>query len=175
MREIELKILDVDVPKLKRQLKKLGAKCLGKVLVHHKSFDFEDGRIKKKGDLLRLRAFGKKVQLTYKIHRSSYNFKIAEEIETETKDFIIMEKILKQLGLKCVRDFEKYRTSYHLPGVAIELDEYPIIPPFIEIEGSQKTIRRTLKQLKINFKNTTTMSAGQVLRSYGINDKILAF
>jgi adenylate cyclase class 2 len=176
MKEIELKILDINKKKLEAQLHKLGAKNLGKVFIRYKRYDFKDKRIGKSGSLLRLRTNGNKVQFTYKgpTHKSAH-FKIQDETETEVKDFATAEKILNSIGLKEQNCIEKYRTSYLLAGTRLEIDEHPLIPPYVEIEGSEKAIRHVLHLLNIDIKDTTPIGGQAVLRKYGVNSPFVTF
>lgn len=176
MQEIEIKVLKINKNQLTRQLLALGAKRLGTRFVIEKSFDFKNGTISNHKNLLRLRRLGETVELVYKsFGGKSGKFKIMEETQTEVKNFKIMEKILEKIGLRCIKHREKKRTSFHLGAVQCEIDEYPQIPPYLEIEGSKKDILNTLNKLGIPFSETTSMSATQVLKKYRVAQNFLKF
>lgn len=87
MEEIELKVLEIDKQEILDKLESLGAEALGEKMIRELHFDFNDNKIKSKGDLLRLRKFGDKNEIVYKENHKDPNFLMAEEIETEVNDF----------------------------------------------------------------------------------------
>ena len=94
MKEIEVKILDINPEEIRNKLLDLGAKRISKNKYSTIIFDFEDRRIRKSGELLRLRKAGDKIELTYKIRdEKDTDFKVMEELETTTGDFDTMVKI----------------------------------------------------------------------------------
>ena len=79
--------------------------------------------------------------------------KVREEIEVEIADAEVMSKIFLGLGMKGWFRYEKYRTTYALPGSArwakgllIELDETPI-GAFVELEGPPGAIDQAASRL----------------------------
>lgn len=176
MLEIELKILEIDPQEIEGKFLRLGAKKEGTVLVVDKSFDFSNRFLHKKRQLLRLRALGDKFFLTHKKKTQENKiFKIIEETETEIGDIKTMEIILKKLGLNIVKCREKKRTSFVLGKARCEIDEYPKIPPYLEIEGPKKEILSIVKKLGFSLKDTTKKSASKVLEKYNVNNKFLKF
>lgn len=176
MLEIELKILEIDPKVIEEKLLRLGAKKEGTVLVIDKHFDFPNHYIHKRKQLLRLRELGDKFFLTHKEKVPKNTIvKILEETETEIKDAKTVEIILKKLGLHIVKYREKKRTSFILNKVRCEIDQYPKIPPYLEIEGSQEDILSVVKELGFSLKDTTNKSASKVLKKYNVNSKILKF
>ncbi len=180
-REIEIKLAIADGKKLARGLKRLGAKpkdakC---ARVHEMNllFDTPDGGLAKHGQLLRIRvetpANGKKAArgkaggrtlLTFKSPPEELaigdvrpagdrRYKVREEIETELVDGATVQRIFEGLGLRGWFRYEKYRTTYVLPGrlawakgLLIEVDETPI-GTFVELEGPGEAIDRAAKEL----------------------------
>jgi len=176
MLEIELKILEINPQEIEAKLLCLGAKKEGTVLVVDKSFDFSNRFLHKKRQLLRLRALGDKFFLTHKKKTQENKiFKIIEETETKIGDIKVMENILKKLGMRVVKCREKRRTSFVLGKARCEIDQYPLIPPYLEIEGSKKDIISILKKLGYSLKDTTTKSASKVLKKYNVDSKFLKF
>ncbi len=64
MQEIEVKILEIDRKKIEKTLTDLGAEKIFDGGIQTIFFDFEDGRIVKAKDVLRLRKEEDKVELT---------------------------------------------------------------------------------------------------------------
>ena len=176
MREIELKILNISKIAIIKKLRALGATGLPTALVVEKMFDFPNKSISRRKELLRLRQAGNLVELAYKnpAHRNRY-FKILEETQTEVQDFAVMEKILQKIGLRCVKHREKKRASFVLGKTKFEIDEYPGVPAYLEIEGSPREIKKYVRLLGFTMQQTTTLSATSVLKQYKVNHTHLAF
>ena len=175
-KEIELKILAVDLPDIKKKLSALGAKEKPEILVSEKALDFPDRKIKQNGGLFRLRQRGDKTELTYKDNLSlAKGFLTHDEYEITVSDFAVMEQILRKLGFKCFKDREKKRTSFTLDKLHFEIDKYPDIPPYLEIEGSKDNIERIVKKLGYSMSETTNLTATQVLKKYRVNSNIQKF
>ncbi|MBI5066170.1 CYTH domain-containing protein [Candidatus Woesearchaeota archaeon] len=144
MREIEVKILEVNRKDVEAKLLKLGAKKVFEGELNAVMFDFEDEKIKNARDLLRLRKDGKKVILTYKKFVNVSDVKDFKEIEVEVSDFSKMKEILEELGLAVVESTRKTRISYQLEGVHFDFDKYLdeniAIPEFLEIEAEDNIV-----------------------------------
>jgi adenylate cyclase, class 2 len=76
-------------------------------------------------------------------------YKVREEHELRIADHEEMPRILEALGLRPWFRYEKFRTTYGLPGIAhlkVELDETPV-GLFLEIEGERGAIDRAAELL----------------------------
>ena len=90
MREVGIKILEINKQKIIKSLLLLGARKHPTKIIIAKTFDFEDNRITDNHCLLRLRKVGEKTEIVFKESiRSTNHFKNAEETETEVGDFAI--------------------------------------------------------------------------------------
>ena len=56
-----------------------------------------------------------------------------------------------------------------------EIDEYPLITPYLEIEGTPKNIQRYVNKLGFIMEQTTPLTAPQVLKKYKVNQHFLKF
>jgi adenylate cyclase class 2 len=56
-------------------------------------------------------------------------------LETAVSDFDACRELLEAIGLTVVRYQENYREEWELDDVACDLDEWPRLPPFVEIAG----------------------------------------
>jgi adenylate cyclase, class 2 len=179
--EIEIKLAIRDGKKLARVLKRLGVKPANPKTprMHEMNviFDTPDGGLAKHGQLLRIRTetpapankgkVGKgagRTLLTFKSppealaigdvgRGANRRHKVREEFETELTDGAMMRRIFEGLGLRGWFRYEKYRTTYVLPGrhkwakdLLIEVDETPI-GVFVELEGEAGAIDRAAKEL----------------------------
>jgi len=148
-REIEIKFAVDDEEKMLRKLLAFGAEKVCDGLEHNIVFD--NGEIRKKGILLRLRKTGDKSVLTFKTNIRKAEFKEADEIEIGVSDFQKVKEILEGLGYEAWWIYEKQKTKFVLGDVTIALDRLPF-GTFIEIEGSEGGIRRTVERLGLDLK-----------------------
>lgn len=174
MKEIELKVLNINKNQVLGTLRGLKAKReMQPTLITELAFR----RNSKQPFLLRLRKKGDVSELTYKkkIHSKKSRFKIEEEIETEVGDFNETKKILEQIGFKVFRHRQKIREEFECRGVEVEIDTYPGVKPYMELEGSPKNITRLLKKLGYSLKDTSKETATEILRRLGKNPDLLIF
>lgn len=139
MKEIEVKILNINRQKIEETLKRLGAKKVFDDEVSAFFYDFKDGSVGKSHSVIRLRKEGALTMLTFKKVISKQDAKIAEESSVEVSDFFQMQKILENLGLSKTGRSQKHRISYQLEAVHFDIDRYlgqhSYIPEFMEIEA----------------------------------------
>jgi len=172
--EIERKILGINKEEFVLRLRKLKAKKVFEALVRVKYFDFEDGSIRAKKDLLRLREFVQKgkepyTELVYKIYKGvKGGCKYFEELESRfdgKKHFKTLSDFLLGLGLKHTLSYEKKRTLYTLGKMHFEIDEHPKMPAFVEIEGSSpKEINKAVKLLGLQEYEQTADSISELIK-----------
>ncbi len=174
MEEIEAKFLDVDVSALLKQLDLLGAERIGEYSYKRKLFDFPDGRLGKDNAWVRLRDEGEKIVLTYKQRFGDANDHHnggTNEIETTVGDFAAAEKILNALGLEEKIYKENKRVRYILDGVEIDIDSWPLIPTYVELEGkSWDSVEAVANKLGFDFQNHTRGSNREIYAKYGIDE-----
>lgn len=176
MRETEIKILNINPAHITKKLLSLGAQKQPTALVIEKSFDFPNRKLGHKKSLLRLRKVGKTAELTYKtIAKKAGPLKTREETETRVENFEIMEQILRAIGLHLQWHREKKRTSFTLGKTKFEIDEYPRLPPYLEIEGSQEEIGKYVKLLGFTMKQASLLSATKLLKQHKVNHVHLVF
>ena len=95
-------------------------------------------------------------------YRSAGPYKVREEREVRASDERAIAEILGALGLAPRFRYEKYRSTYRLPGIAhvvVELDETPI-GDFLELEGRRKAIDRAASRLGFGRADYITESYG---------------
>ena len=141
MKEIEIKIIEIDRKKVENKLATIGAAKTFDSDVETWFFDFRNDTISRAKDLLRLRRVGDKADLTFKKFVQSQSAKVRSEYEVTISDFETMRLILESLGLTSTWRMKKHRTSYTLKsGVEVDIDryagEYSYIPELLEIEGN---------------------------------------
>jgi adenylate cyclase class 2 len=171
MKEIEVKILDIDRKKIVKRLLELGAKKTFDGEIHGFFFDFRDSSIMKAKDTLRLRKLGDKSFLTFKKYVNNRGAKVREEFEFEVSDFDDAKKILESVGLSAWMEVRKHRTSYVIGEVHFELDkhsdQYGFVPEFMEIEAKDvATLRRYAGLLGYGRKDLRPWTIIEVAKHY---------
>lgn len=167
MKEIERKIFDISPKEVSSKLLKMGAKVVFKGLVRVKYFDTRSGDIRKKHDLLRVRQMGeKKVEICFKSNRKvKEGCKIYDECEFYSNDFGEVSKFFEKLGYICTCYYEKKRKEFALKDIKVEMDEYPGLAPFIEIEASSaKKINDLVKKLGLEKNESSSETINEVLK-----------
>ncbi|MCX6588153.1 MAG: class IV adenylate cyclase [Acidobacteria bacterium] len=142
--EIEVKLAVPDVPAMRATLAAAGfVEFAPRSLEQNRIYDYPDGALRQRGELIRLREYAGHRILTYKGPATVDRHKQREEIEVDVADTAILAIILGKLGLEPRFRYEKFRSEWqqpHQPGVAM-LDETPI-GAFLELEGPGEWIDR---------------------------------
>lgn len=159
-RETEVKLRVADLPALIDSLKRLGAALHGRVLEQNTLYDTPSADFRGRGRLLRLRietpapskllpGGSRSAVLTSKApvpgsRPSRYKEKLEREVAVES--LARLPSALRAIGLRPSFRYEKYRTSFRLPGLHLDLDETPV-GVFLELEGSPRAIDRVARAL----------------------------
>ena len=166
MQEIEVKILEVDVSKVREQLIALGSEKVFAGEVYAVSLDSEE-RLKKEGSFIRLRKLGDKIELCFKGPKQDSKFKIREEIQITSNNFDYTLELFKRLGFAITSETKKHRESYTYSGVNFEIDTYPGLPSFLEIEApTEEEVKKYVETLGFNMEQATNMSGKDVVEYY---------
>lgn len=182
-REIEVKLRVADGPALLRELGRLRAASRGRVLERNTLYDTPDSSLRRSGCLLRVRietqaplAYGGnaikaaplRAILTSKAPMRSPRRRYKERLERE----LIIRKprgwpmALRSLGLNPVFRYEKYRTTFRLPGLELDLDETPI-GTFLELEGAPGKIDRVARALGFSPHDYIRATYGELYAAHG--------
>jgi adenylate cyclase class 2 len=147
--EIEIKFRIENLPALTRSLKRAGFKQVTRSTHEMNSlYDLPAQKLRKKGELLRLRKYGDAWLLTHKAKSKAGRHKVRVELETPVENGQHMDAILRALGFKPTFRYEKYRAEWSDGKGHVVLDETPI-GNFGEIEGAPRWIDRTARALGI--------------------------
>ncbi|MFT4343207.1 MAG: class IV adenylate cyclase [Candidatus Woesearchaeota archaeon] len=138
MKEIEVKILNINPNEITKKLHSISAKKLFEGTIHSYYYDYKDESLRDKGIRFRLRDYGDKVVLTLKEKQDDKVYQVCNEHEIHVSNKEETEEIIKKLGLELVRKETRKRTSYKLENAIVEIDEYEDIPPLLEIESTSK-------------------------------------
>jgi adenylate cyclase, class 2 len=151
--EIEVKFFSGDMRKLHHRLLEMGATAGPEVFESNIRFENADERLKKNGQLLRLRTDGS-CRLTYKCRplQDDPEYKVYQELEVEVDDGDVMTSILQSLGFHAVQVYEKRRQVFKWCDVELCLDRMPF-GDFLEIEGTRQGIRNAASQLGLAWRD----------------------
>ncbi|MGH9816780.1 MAG: class IV adenylate cyclase [Candidatus Acidiferrales bacterium] len=152
--EIEVKLRVSDLRALLRRLRQMGARRIGRVQERNVAFDTRERRLAREGKLLRLRWNNSDAMLTFKWPApgrmaARRRYKVRREIEFALDAPEDMARVFEGLGLRPFFRYEKFRTSFRLPGekrLKVELDVTPI-GCFLELEGPPREIDRAARLL----------------------------
>jgi predicted adenylyl cyclase CyaB len=176
MREIEVKILDVDIKGLVAKLKKIGAKKVESGLVRITALDFPDEKLRKNGSYIRVRTFGHRTELVLKKNVEKSDFKIMDETETTLGDYETALKLFREIGIEAFAKQEKYRATYKLDNIKFEIDKYPTLNWFVEVEAESKDdVIRGVELLGFSMSQTTSKSGKDLFKGSGITDPSFTF
>lgn len=164
--EYEVRKLEVEFDDVIRKLEKLGAKRVG---VYHQKRYVYDFNPAQKGRWIRLRSNGEVTTLTIK-EIKSLRMDGTKELEIEVSDFEDANEVLNKLGYVSRTYQENFRIEYRLENVNFDLDKWPMIPSYLEIEGqTEEDVREALNSLNMDESDVTTMDIDTLYnRKYGI-------
>jgi adenylate cyclase class 2 len=165
--ELEVKFLNIDTTDMRRRLEIAGAILVApERLMRRRNFDFPDlPRQKNHSAWVRVRDESDIVTMTYK-QVDDYTVTGTKEVNLIVDSFDYGTQFLHALGLIETSYQETRRESWTLESVQIELDSWPWIPTFIELEGpSEAALQSVAKTLELDW---STHRAGDVSATYQI-------
>lgn len=168
-KEIEVKVLNIDLDEVEKKLKDIGAKLIAEEYQINTVLDSKDEYIQKELDsYLRIRETKNSltgednIKLTLK--KNIGNGKTRQNIETTTEieDKESMIAILKDLKYEVVEEGHKERISYIYDNIRFDLDKwdketYP--HPYMEIEvEEEEDLEKAINLLNIDRTHISTKS-----------------
>lgn len=178
-KELETRIIDIDVDSMREKLKSLGAKMIKSENQINDIYDFEDERLLKDKGYARIRTVNDLINskeiifMTTKKMLSQGKFKEMEENEVIVDNKTMAEGIFKSLGLKLHQSIKKYRESYEILDGLVEIDinDKEFCPfPYIEIEtSSEQSLQNILDLIGYTMEDTTSKTIYQLIDEYKNN------
>lgn len=169
--EFETQVLEIDPEKISSQLRALGAEEKEEVFQKRWVFDIACLNAKEPGlgEWIRVRQFGNKTELTYK-NKTGTGMSDTTEIEVGIDDFDKMAAILEKLNCFSGQYYqENKRKQFLFDELEFDIDYWPNIPPFLEIEGkSEADVKRGLKLLGLKNKENGHFGLINIYAKYGI-------
>lgn len=92
------------------------------------------------------------------------------ETEVEVPSIKDANALLEQLGFSFRNYQEKRRITYNINGTELDIDFWPLIPPYLEIEGNSMTeIDDIIDKLNLRKYEIVSCNTEEVYKKYGIN------
>jgi adenylate cyclase class 2 len=160
VRETEIKLGVTHLAQMIQKISRLGIQCSGRVRERNTLFDAPSGELRRRGRLLRVRVEtpARSKLVPGGLRRTVVTFKspVPATAGSRYKEKLERERVvrtgrgwrsgLRSLGFRPGFRYEKFRTTFHLRGVHLDLDETPI-GVFLEIEGAPGSIDRIARRL----------------------------
>ena len=160
--EIETKVLDIDQKIIQEKLISLGAQ---KIKEDRLVVDWYRIKGIKKGEdpwFLRIRSYsGGKHEVTWKpISKILGTARMHKEINFLIEEPEKLADLFEELGLEKYAHQEKDRVSFSYKDWMFDIDQYPQMPAFMEIEGhSEEHVKEAMKLL--GLENNRTWADGE--------------
>ncbi len=165
-REVEIKFVLGDMRAMERRLRRSGfRRQTPRTHEMNTLYDLPGAELRGRGELLRLRQYGKGWKLTHKSRGQAGRHKSREEHETAVADGPQTEAILHALGFAPSFRYEKFRREWTDGTGHVVLDETPI-GNYGEIEGPPRWIDRTARALGIAPAQYITDSYAQLFTQW---------
>jgi adenylate cyclase class 2 len=168
--EIEIKLRITDISKIRQKIKSLGAKTQPRVREQNTLYDTPESDLRRRGMLLRIRietpapenkrpTRRERVILTSKAPpRHPPTKKPPRYKERAEREQIVKAQSSRQyaaaltsLGFRPAFRYDKFRTTFRLPNLHLDLDETPA-GTFLELEGKPQAIDRAAEALGFSKK-----------------------
>jgi adenylate cyclase class 2 len=147
--EVEIKFLVTDLKLLERKLRAAGFwRMTPRTHEQNMLYDLPGIPLRRRGELLRVRRYGKTWIFTHKAAARTGRYKSRAELETVVRDGANLDGILRALGFQPTFRYEKFRSVWSDGRGHVLLDETPI-GNMAEIEGAPRWIDRTAKKLGV--------------------------
>jgi len=160
--EVEVKFLVSDLKALEKKLRTPRFHC-DTPSTHEVNtlYDLPGQKLRRKGELLRLRKYGDLWKLTHKAKVKLGRHKSRGELETGVSDGEKMDAILRALGYLPAFVYEKFRAEWSDGEGHVVLDHTPI-GDVAEIEGKSRWIDRIARELGVTPADYITKSYAEL-------------
>lgn len=176
MREIEVKLFNINVRVLEERLENAGAMLTFDGDVDAIYFDYPDFRLRKEGKTARIRRVGDKTEIVVKGRSQSAAMANREEIETLVGDFEKARLIYNRLGFVEMCRYRKHRRSYALGGMKFDIDKFRNFPLYLEVEAkTEADVKRGVRLVGLKMTDAYAKSIMAKLNELHIDPRDLGF
>lgn len=166
--EIEAVFTDIDKPALRAKLRAAGAELITpeRKMVRTVFKTDDPSGPEKPHSFLRVRDEGDKVVVTYKKF-VDHSVTGVRELNITVDDYAKTVKLFRELGFTAKSYEESLRESWRLDGAEIDIDTWPWLPPYVEVEGSSvENMTSVSEKLGFSMENALYGSVGAVYELY---------
>lgn len=157
----------------------LPSKDLLSIFQHVFSITDRKNSLMSKKAYLRLRREGERRELVLK--QLLHVDQVKEELELSTgildeSQWNAIASYMESIGLKKVIHQQKKRISYQYNNTRFDIDTWPSVPPYLEIEGSSvEAIFDGVRLVGFDPKDVTSMTGREVFEKYSVDPTYLVF
>lgn len=165
-KEIETRFLDIDKEALISKLHENGAEDYREDFLREIVFYDKENTWPDQQRFVRIRENRDGVTLTYK-HQTAMSIDGTTEIEFSISDREKGKQLLEAVGLVAFREQEKKRHTFVLDNVTVDIDTWPSIPTYVELEGeSESDIKDVAEKLGFDWSKAIFENAKIVIEKY---------
>ena len=159
--EIEATFININKDQLRAQLKELGAKLLQpETLMRRTIFDIDEH------SFVRVRDEGNRITMSYK-HLDSLSLSGMKEVCLDVNDYDDAINFVKACGLRPKAVQEALREDWELDGVELDIDAWPWLPTYVEVEGlSEAAVEQVAAKLGLSMSDALYGSVDEVYKIY---------
>lgn len=163
--EIECRFLEIDKDKLIQRLLELGATDKGEVLLEEIIIYDPAEEWRKDNKFIRLGKAGDVVTVAYKEYKSQ-SVDGAYEIEFKVDDYEKAVLFFEKIGFKPFRYQQKRRHSLILDNIIFDIDTWPNIPSYLEIEAeSEQDLQKATQVIGYDWTEAVFNNARWILEN----------
>lgn len=163
--EIECRFLEIDKDALIKKLGELGATDKGEVMLEEVIIYDKELRWPTENKFIRLRKNGDHTELSYKEH-NQHTVDGTYEIEFPVGDLDKAELFFEKIGFLPHRRQQKKRHTLHLDGVTIDIDTWPRIPTYVELEGnSEEALKMVAQKIGYDWKDANFHNVAWIIEN----------
>lgn len=166
--EFEAKCVVESVADARQRIEKIGARCMqSERLLRRVVYDFPDGALDRRGGWVRVRDEGDRITMSYK--QAPVGSTVSDCFETELviDSFECGLRFCEDLGMARKSSQETKRESWETDDAKFDIDTWPGIPTFIEVEAADEaTVRRYVEALGFAWQDALFGGVGAVYKRF---------
>ncbi len=149
--EFEAKVLEIDKNVVRKRLRELGATLVFPEKLFTRA-TFDNPELRAKNAWIRVRDEGDRFTMAFKIVSDESKITGMREVQLEVDSMEKAGVFLEQLGLKQKNFQQNKREEWELDGVVFDIDTWPSIPPYLEIEAKDEdTVSSWFEKLGFDY------------------------
>lgn len=164
--EFEAKVLEIDKNIVRKRLRELGATLTFPEKLFTRA-TFDNLELRAKNAWVRVRDEGDRVTMAFKVVSDESKITGMREVQLEVDSMEKAKTFLEQLGLKQKNFQQNKREEWELDGVVFDIDTWPLIPPYLEIEAKdEQTVKDWFKKSGFDYSNAVFGSTDVVYSKF---------